>query len=188
MKMIPFPNKKYQCILADPPWKYKNENCGGSGLNIGKSGAKHKYSVMSIEDIKNLPISEIAMKDSCLFLWATTPLLPEAIEVMKAWKYQYKTSIYWRKIMSTGMGFWFRGQIEVCLFGIKGKIEAFHNSHLNFIQSRVSNHSEKPIELYEIINELNLNPKIELFARNQYQGWDIWGEEVNKIKDYQMRF
>lgn len=88
-----------------------NKKTGGSF----KSGASQKYPTMFLTDIVNLPIDQIAMKDSCLFLWAITPMLPEALEVMGGWKYEYKTAIYWRKVMSLGMGYWFRGQVEVCL-------------------------------------------------------------------------
>ena len=169
-----FPNKRYKLILADPPWEYDNKNTGGSN----NSGASQKYKTMPLENIKNLPIPEISIDDSCLFLWATTPLLPEALEVMKAWGFKYKTAIYWRKIMSLGMGFWFRGQIEVCLFGIKGNIKAFHCQKPNFIQTHVRKHSQKPDELYGLIESFNLNPKIELFARDKREGWDSWGNQV----------
>ena len=169
-----FPTKRYQLILADPPWEYENKNTG----RTNNSGACKKYATMSVEEIKNLPISDIAMKDSCLFLWATTPLLPEAFEVMKAWGYQYKTAIYWRKIMSLGMGFWFRGQVEVCLFGIRGNIKAFRCQKPNFIETKVRNHSQKPDEMYGLIEELDINPKIEIFAREKREGWDAWGNQV----------
>lgn len=171
-----FPNKQYKCILADPPWQYDNKCTGGSYT----SGSAAKYNVMSLDDIKNLPISNISMKDSCLFLWATTPLLPEAFEVMKSWGFKYKTSIYWHKIMSLGLGYWFRGQVEICLFGIKGNIKAFRCQKPNFIQSKVMKHSKKPYELYNIIEGIeNLNPKIELFARERREGWDSWGNELS---------
>jgi len=92
--------QKYRTILADPPRRYRNINTGGSM----QSGASAKYPTMSLEEIKQLPINKIAAKNSILFLWATTPLLDETFEIMKAWGYLYKTTIYWRKIMSLGMG------------------------------------------------------------------------------------
>lgn len=173
-----FPDKKYKMIYADPPWSYDNKNTGGSL----KSGSEAKYRTMSLEEIKNLPIKEISHKDSVLFLWATVPLLPEAFDVMKSWGFQYKTAIFWRKIMSLGMGFWFRGQVEVLLFGIKGKVKAFRYQKPNFIQSKVNKHSQKPYQIYGWLNHLSkkhdLNPRIELFARNRMEGWDAWGNEV----------
>lgn len=182
MEEIKLPNKKYKLIYVDPPWEYRNKNTGGSNII---SGASAKYPTMSLEEIKNIPISNIAMDDSCIFIWATTPLLPEAIEVLKSWGYTYKTSIYWNKI-SLGMGFWFRGQVEICLFGIRGNIKTFRCQHANFIESKTNKHSQKPYEMYTILESLNLNPKIELFARDKREGWDVFGNET--IKGYQKIF
>jgi len=171
-------NKQYKLIYADPAWSYDNKKTGGSMI----SGSESKYPTMPLEDIKNLPIKNISSKDSVLFMWATVPLLPEAFEVMKEWGFQYKTSIFWRKIMSLGMGFWFRGQVEVLLFGIKGKIKAFRCQKCNFIQSKVRKHSQKPNEVYGLLEEISdkegLNPKIELFARERREGWDSWGNNL----------
>lgn len=177
--MIDFPNNKYKIILSDPPWEYDNKNTGESNL----SGSCQKYTTMPLYKIKSLPVQDISMKDSCLFLWGTTPLLPEALEVMKSWGFKYKTTIYWRKIMSLGMGYWFRGQVEVCLLGIKGNIKPFRLQRPNFIQSHARDHSRKPDELYDIIDSLNLNPKIELFARKRRNGWNSWGNQISNQED-----
>ena len=142
------------------------------------SGSMAKYPVMSLQEIKSLPIQDIAAKDSVLFLWATAPLLPEAIEVMRAWGYQYKGSLYWRKIMSLGMGFWFRNQVEQLLFGVRGKIKAFRIQKANFIQTKALRHSQKPEEFRKLIEETDLKPRIELFARQKAVGWDAWGNEI----------
>ncbi|GAI63912.1 unnamed protein product, partial [marine sediment metagenome] len=90
-----------------------------------KSGSAAKYPTMSLEELKQLPVQKIAAKDSILFLWTTTPLLDETFEIMKAWQFAYKTAIYWYKIKSWGLGFWFRGEVELCLLGIRGKVKAF---------------------------------------------------------------
>ena len=176
-------NKKYRIIYADPPWKY-NDDMEFKKYRPNPAGAESHYKCMTIDEIKSLPIKNIANKDSCLFLWATVPLLPEALEVLNEWGYRYKTSIFWRKIMSLGMGYWFRGQVEVLLFGIKGKVKAFRCQKANVIQTKVRKHSQKPDEVYVIIEEIsqkfNLNPKIELFARHKREGWDVWGNEVPK--------
>lgn len=173
-----FPTGNYKTIVADPPWQYRNKNTGGSMI----SGSNAKYPTLSLEEICNLPIPDISDKNCVLFLWSTTPLNDYAFEVMKAWKFQYKTKIYWRKIMSLGMGFWFRGQVEECLIGIKGNVKAFRCQKPNFIQSKVRNHSQKPEEFFQLIEpeieKYNLNPKIELFARESRVGWDSWGNEV----------
>lgn len=177
--MIPFPNKKYNILYADPPWSYKNKCTGGSM----KSGASAKYSTMTLQEICDLPISNICEKNAVLFLWGTVPLLPEAFEVMNRWGFKYKTMITWRKIMSLGMGFWFRGQCEHLLFGIKGKVKAFRCQKANFIQHKVEKHSQKPKDFKQLINEatINMQPqnKIELFAREKENDeWDCWGDEV----------
>lgn len=142
------------------------------------SGAESKYPTMSLEEICALKIP--SDKNCVLFLWATVPLLPEAFKVMEAWGFNYKTMITWRKIMSMGMGFWWRGQCEHLLFGIKGGIKAFRMQEPNFIQAKVLRHSEKPKEFRELIERAtkNLNPKLELFSRKKVEGWHSWGNEI----------
>lgn len=169
-----FPNKKYQIIYADPPWSYRNKKTGGSM----KSGSAVKYPTMSIEEIKALPVGDISESDCALFLWATVPLLPEALEVMKAWGFKYKTSLFWRKIMSLGMGFWYRGQVEMLLLGIRGKVRAFRIQKANIIQTKTRRHSQKPDEFRALIEATDLSPRIELFARERIFGWDSWGNEI----------
>lgn len=142
------------------------------------SGSMAKYKTMSLEEIKVLPIQDIVDKNSVLFLWVTCPMQYEGMEVMTAWGYKYKTKIYWRKIMSLGMGFWFRGQVEECWLGIKGNIKAFRLQAPNFIQSKVRKHSQKPDEVRRLIELTELKPRIELFAREKTEGWDVWGNEV----------
>ena len=169
-----YPDKKYRIIYADPPWEYRNKRTGGSM----KSGAVAKYPVMSLGDIMALPIGGIADSSCTLFLWATVPLLPEALSVVEAWGFKYKTLVVWRKIMSLGMGFWFRGQCELCLVGIKGTVKPFRLQRANFIQAKALNHSEKPEEMRQLIEATGLSPRIELFARQKVEGWDCWGNEV----------
>ena len=169
--------KKYKTILADPPWQYRNKRTGGSMI----SGSSQKYKTLSTKEICNLDlIKNISDKNSILFLWATIPMLPDAFKVMEAWKYKYKTAIIWRKIMSLGMGFWFRGQCEICLMGIKGKIKAFRYQKSNFIQTKLRKHSQKPEEFINLIEPVCLEPKIELFAREKRKGWDSWGNEIKE--------
>ena len=169
------PNKKYRLILADPAWKYNNVRTGGS-MN---SGAAHHYNTMSMSELFALDIPSISEKDSVLFLWVTVPLLPEGIDLLKHWGFKYKTAIFWRKIMSLGMGFWFRGQVEVCLLGVRGKVKAFRSQRINIIESKVRRHSQKPEEMYELIESLGIDSKIELFAREKRSGWDSWGDELS---------
>ena len=171
---------KYKVIYADPPWSYKNKKTGRTNGNQPEgSGAHTKYPTMSLDEIKALPIKNISEKNSILFLWATVPLLPEAFEVMESWGYRYKTMITWHKIMSLGMGYWFRGQTEHLLLGVKGNIKAFRQQVPNFYQSKALRHSEKPEYFRELIDKaIPESNRIELFARKKTEGWDVWGNEV----------
>ena len=166
--------KKYQIIYADPPYSYRNKRTGGSM----KSGASAKYPTMELKDIQLLSVARLADLNCACFLWVPVPLLPDGFDILKTWGFEYKTAIFWRKIMSLGMGFWFRGQVEVCLLGVVGKVKAFRIQKPNFIQSKVGRHSEKPEEMRQLIEETGLTPRIELFARKKVEGWDCWGNEV----------
>lgn len=169
----------FQVIYADPPWSYRNKKTGGSMI----SGAEAKYPTMSVDEICSLQIP--ADKNAVLFLWATVPLMPEAFQVMQAWGFKYKTMITWRKIMSLGMGFWWRGQCEHLLFGVKGNVKAFRMQEPNFIQTKVEKHSQKPQAFRELIERAtpHLPNKLELFARNKFEGWHCWGNEVESSID-----
>jgi N6-adenosine-specific RNA methylase IME4 len=176
MDTIPLPDRKYQVIYADPPWSYKNKKTGRSGI----SGADTKYPTMDIEDICAMPIQGISDKSCVLFLWITCPLKPEGMMAMESWGFRYKTTIYWCKVMSLGMGYWYRGQVEECIMGIHGKVKAFHSQLPNFIQTKAGAHSAKPRKMYEVIEQSAgaLTPRIELFARHTRPGWDSWGNEI----------
>lgn len=172
-------SKKYQVIYADPPWCYDNKKTGGSM----KSGAESKYPTMTVSEISALKIP--ADKNSVLFLWATVPLLPEAFTVMKAWGFKYKTMITWRKMNSLGMGFWWRGQTEHLLFGVKGNVKAFRIQEANVIQAKVERHSQKPQAFRELIERAttHMPDKLEMFSRARIPGWDHWGNEVENDVD-----
>lgn len=181
-------HKKYNVLFADPPWSYKKSNSGRGG----NSSAIKKYQTMSIEDICNMPIPEMVEKDAVLFLWATVPLMPEAFRVLNAWGFKYKTMLTWRKVMSLGMGYWFRGQVEHLILGVRGKVRPFYMQVPNFYQCKAGNHSEKPHYFRELIEKATAksfqDPKrLELFARSKHNlfgddvfgGWDVYGNEVN---------
>jgi len=166
-------NVKYQVIYADPPWQYRNKKTGGSMC----SGAAQKYPTLSTKELCSIPVGDIADKNAALFLWATVPMLPDALEVMNAWRFKYKGLIVWRKIMSLGLGFWFRGQVELLLFGVRGRVRAFRSQRPNFLQVKVGRHSEKPEEFRKLIEEVtpNMAPRLELFATKTVPGWECWG-------------
>ena len=166
--------QKYKLVYADPPYQYRNTTTGRNNT----SGAASKYETISLEELCKYPIEKICEKKAALFLWCTTPLLPDGLTLMRNWGFQYKTTIYWRKIMSQGLGNYFRGQVEVLLVGTKGGLTPFYCQKANFIQTKVGKHSQKPEGIYELLELLDLNPKIELFARDRRQGWDAWGNEL----------
>ena len=123
--MLEFPDKKYKCILADPPWSYNNKKTGRDM----KHGAESKYPTMSLEDICNIDVQKISKKDCCLF-------------------------------------------------GSRGKLKAFRSQKPNIISERSTLHSRKPTQMYELIDSVILDSKIELFARERRDGWDSWGNEI----------
>jgi len=171
MTQIPFPDKKYSIIYADPPWRY----------DFSKSDSRqieNQYPTMSLEEIKAL---RIPTDENCvLFLWATAPKLIEALEVLKAWGFTYKTHVIWNKDI-IGMGYWFRGQHELLLVGVKGKFSPPEPKHRisSIFTERRTNHSKKPCKLRELISVWYLNQsKLKLFTRQKTEGWDVWGNEV----------
>ena len=172
------PSKKYQIILADPPWQYQDKNCNGAC-------ATH-YSTMSVKQICDLPIKDLTDKDCVLFLWATYPLLPEALQVIKAWGFKYKTIAFqWVKRNKNnqgyfyGLGRWTRGNTEPCLLATKGKPTRLNNSVFQIIDAPIKGHSRKPIAQYSLIEKLmGKQPRLELFARSSWIDWDVWGNQT----------
>ena len=179
--------KKYKLIYADPPWKYNNKNTGRYHYNTIKnfnkgmiSGASNKYPCMSINELLSMNLENI-MNDNCvLFLWSTTPLLDQAFKLLFGWGFDYKTTFYWDKKNTLGMGFWFRNNVEPCLIGVRGDIKPFRLQIPNIISRKPSNHSKKPSDLYSIMESLDLKPRIELFARDRRDGWDCYGNQLSK--------
>ena len=166
-----FPKKKYQIIYADPPWRYRH--CASNSRKI-----ENKYPTMELEDIKKL---KVPADDNCiLFLWATAPKLNEALEVMEEWGFDYRTCAVWDK-MIIGMGYWFRNQHEILLIGIKGNMKPPEQRLRLSSVFRVKRqeHSRKPAHFRSMINVMYPNlSKIELFARQGFEGWDVWGNET----------
>lgn len=176
-------DKKYDIILCDPPWQFLTWSNKGKD----RSAEKH-YATMAKYDIQKLPVSNISAKNSVLFLWATAPCLIEALELIKAWGFTYKTvGFTWVKQckksdkLFTGMGYYTRANAEFCLLATKGKIlERKSHSISQIIVSHIEEHSKKPAEARDRITKLFGNDlqKIELFARQYADGWDCWGNEV----------
>ena len=160
--------------MADPPWRYKDKNCNGN--------CEAHYETMKIEKICNLPINKIADKDCVLFLWVTYPMLQEGLQLIKEWGFQYKTiGFQWIKQNKSGNGFffglgrWTRGNSECCLIGTKGKPHRVNNSVSQLIFEPLREHSRKPDTVRDRIVQLMGDlPRIELFARQSFEGWDCW--------------
>jgi N6-adenosine-specific RNA methylase IME4 len=180
---------KYNVIYADPPWSYENVSlkADDAGKEISIDG---RYDLMTLEDLKNMPIKNIVQKDSVCFMWVTNPLLPEGLELLKAWGFKYKTMLTWKKTSCSG--FWFMGITEHILFGVRGNVRAFRSGLLNFHACKSGSHSEKPHHFRDLISKAvvkSFDPpvKLELFARSrdglfpdyEYEGWDVFGNEVN---------
>lgn len=172
--------KKYNVIYADPPWRYQDKGCSGS--------AENHYNTMKIEDICKLPVSDIADKNAVLFMWTTYPMLSEGLRLIEAWGFKYKTiGFQWIKTNKKnrgtfffGLGRWTRGNTECCLIATRGKIGRVNSSISQLIVEPIQHHSKKPDVVREKIVELVGDlPRIELFARNQSDGWDVWGNEVS---------
>lgn len=182
--------KKYQIIYADPPWKYKVYSKKGEGRS-----AENHYSTMSMEDIGNMPINNLADKNCVLFLWLTFPTMKETLGILDKWGFKYKTVAFvWIKqnkrspSLFMGLGFWTRANAEICIIATKGNPKRESKKVHQVIISPIREHSRKPDEIrnriVELIGDL---PRIELFARQKVDGWDSWGNEIESdidINDY----
>ena len=174
-------DKKYNIIYADPPWRYQDRKCNGA--------CEFHYNTMKIDEICKLPIQKITEKDAVLFLWCTYPMLQEALQLINAWGFRYKTiGFQWVKQNKSGNGFffglgrWTRGNTECCLIATKGKPKRINNSVSQLIVSPIQAHSQKPSETRDrIVQLLGDLPRIELFARQTADGWDCWGKETDKF-------
>lgn len=170
-------------VLADPPWRFSNRT--------GKMAPEHRrlsrYSTMSHEDILSLPIADLVLPQSHLYLWVPNALIAEGLEVMKAWGFTYKTNLIWYKVRKDGgpdgrgVGFYFRNVTEMILFGVRGQLRTLPpgRRQVNIITSRKREHSRKPEELYDIIEQCSPGPYLELFARFKRQNWHQWGDEID---------
>ena len=177
-----FQGQRFGTILADPPWQFTNRT--------GKMAPEHKrllrYPTMTLDDILGLPVADLSLPQSHLYLWVPNALLFEGLEVMKRWGFTYKTNLVWYKVRKDGgpdgrgVGFYFRNVTELVLFGTRGSLRTAQpgRRQVNIIESRKREHSRKPDELYEIIEDCSPGPYLELFARRTRPHWKQWGNEV----------
>lgn len=178
---LPTVEDGFQTVLADPPWRFANRT--------GKVAPEHKrldrYGTMDLEAIKAMPVADVTAKNAHLYLWVPNAMLPDGIEVMKAWGFRYVSNIVWAKRRKDGgpdgrgVGFYFRNVTEPILFGVRGSMRTLSpaRSTVNMIESRKREHSRKPDEQYDLIESCSPGPYLELFARYAREGWSAWGNE-----------
>lgn len=186
---------KFNIILADPPWRFKNwsmKELANRGEKWARRNGRSPYDVMDTEGIAALPVQNITAKNAILMMWATYPKLVDAIEVVKAWGFEYKTVAFtWVKLNKGGSGFKFglgyhsRGNSEICLLATKGKgLRRVDNAVPNLLIAPVRDHSQKPEEARDRIERLYGDvPRVELFARQERSGWTALGNQVGECKD-----
>jgi N6-adenosine-specific RNA methylase IME4 len=178
---------RFSTILADPPWRFQNRT--------GKVAPEHRrlkrYRTMTVEEICSLPVQAHAEDAAHLYLWVPNALLPEGLQVMRAWGFTYKTNLVWYKVRKDGgpdgrgVGFYFRNVTELLLFGVRGRMRTLApgRRQVNLFSTRKREHSRKPSELYPLIEECSPGPYLELFAREPVAGWTCWGDEVESYAE-----
>jgi len=175
--------RRFGAILADPPWQFQNKT--------GKVAPEHRrlsrYATLTLDDIKQLPVAQVAADVAHLYLWVPNALLPEGLAVMQAWGFRYKSNLVWHKVRKDGgsdgrgVGFYFRNVTELVLFGVRGRnarTQAAGRRQVNLFASRKREHSRKPDEQYPIIEACSPGPYLELFGRGVRDGWATWGNEA----------
>ena len=175
---------KFGTILADPPWRFVNRT--------GKIAPEHRrlsrYDTLTVAEISAIPVVEHSADVAHCYLWVPNALLPDGLSVLKAWGFDYKTNLIWHKIRKDGgsdgrgVGFYFRNVTEVILFGVRGKNARTLDPgrrQVNLFSSRKREHSRKPDELYEIIENCSRGPYLELFSRGVRDNWTVWGDQAD---------
>lgn len=188
------PPRKYAVISADVPWKFLTRSAKGRG----RSADRH-YDTMTLDDIKALPVGNLADKHCVLFFWVTDPMLRHGMDVMDAWGFPFKTvAFYWTKLKKShapgnlidpldersfffGQGYYTRANCEQCLVGVRGSPKRLSKGVRRLIVSPVREHSRKPDETLDRIERLYEGPYVELFSRSSRQNWDCFGNEAGKF-------
>lgn len=170
------PDGVFQVVYCDPPWQYNN-----SGFN---SSAEQHYPTMSMDELRAMPVKNMRADNAVMFMWATNPLLKEAIELMGTWGFEYKTNIAWVKDRQINLGFYVYGKHELLLIGTNGSMLPIGDKPSSVMTGSNNIHSKKPESTYELIEAMYPRLKyVELFARNTPRnGWVKWGNEVGKYE------
>ncbi len=178
-------DRRFGTVLADPPWRFTNRT--------GKVAPEHRrlsrYNTLSVDEIAALPVIDYMAEVAHCYLWVPNALLPWGLQVLESWGFEYKTNLVWFKVRKDGgpdgrgVGFYFRNVTEVILFGVRGKkartLDA-GRSQVNLIASRKREHSRKPDEQYQIIENCSRGPYLELFGRGTRDGWTVWGQQAEQ--------
>jgi N6-adenosine-specific RNA methylase IME4 len=174
---------KYGAILIDPPWRFRTWN----DTNQDRAASRY-YDLMTLDKIKALPVLDLAADNCCLFTWACNPMVPEALDCIRAWGFKYKTVAFtWAKRTTTdnawhiGLGYWNRQNTEQCFLGTRGHPKRKAKNVRQLIVAPRREHSRKPDEVYARIEALVDGPYLEMFARQRWPGWDAWGNETEKF-------
>ena len=177
-------SERFGTVLADPPWRFTNRT--------GKVAPEHRrlsrYGTLSLEEIAALPVADHVAERAHCYLWVPNALLPEGLHVLTSWGFRYKTNLIWHKVRKDGgsdgrgVGFYFRNVTEIILFGVRGKdVRTLSpgRSQVNLIASRKREHSRKPDEQYELIENCSWGPYLELFGRGARDNWTVWGNQAD---------
>ncbi len=162
-------NNKYKAILADPPWDINRK---------GKRGAARHYPLMTLDQIKAMPVKDLSEENAHLYLWVPSGLLQEGLDVIKAWGFTYRSMLTWTK-SRLGLGVYIRSSSETTLFATRGHAPVKFHGQGSWLFAPVQEHSHKPEEQFAIIERLSDGPYLELFARRRQPGWDVWGNEID---------
>lgn len=186
----PLPEGKFGAILADPPWRFATFSEKGR-----QKCADQHYDVMSLEEIKALPVADVAADDCALFIWVLDHMIPDALEVIEAWGFTYKTvAFYWAKTAKgcdetgefrfpIGQGYWTRANPEQCLLATKGRPQRLSRAVRRLVVSERREHSRKPDRIRQDVEALVGGPYLEMFSRSSAPGWTAWGNETEKFDE-----
>jgi N6-adenosine-specific RNA methylase IME4 len=177
-------DQRFATVMADPPWRFQNR----TGKIAPERKRLARYPTMKLDEICALPVAEHVEDRAHCYLWVPNALLPEGLQVLSAWGFQYKSNIIWHKIRKDGssdgrgVGFYFRNVTEILLFGVRGKNArtlAPGRRQVNLFGTRKREHSRKPDEQYDIIESCSWGPYLELFGRGKRKNWTVWGNQAD---------
>lgn len=197
----PLPAGPFGCILADPPWAFRTYSRpkGAVPQRRDDHAAEDHYATMSREELLAMPVANVAARDCALFMWAVDSHLDQAIDLGRAWGFEFKTLAFiWAKTTKSaapgqfgffppetvhriGMGYWTRKQAEVCLMFTRGRVRRLHSGVRQIIEAPRREHSRKPDETHARIQRLVAGPYLEMFAREPREGWTVWGNQTDRF-------